>query len=162
MIALALATLAALTGELPFETSSAGAPVELEDAPHTRAMLIASVDRAVPGEPFDVAIVLRSEPGWHTYWKNPGDAGMATAVEWRLPKGWRAGELAWPAPQRFQEKEVTTFGYEGELWLIARVDPAKKIEASTTLGARVDWLECREVCLPGSAELTIEIISATK
>lgn len=158
--ALLLAVLAALTGDLPFEAPPPeGGASDADAEPHTRARLVASVDAVAPGRSFDVAIVLESDPGWHTYWKNPGDAGMATTVEWKLPKGWTAGELQWPAPARFQEKEVTTFGYAGEpVWLLASVQaPAKASGKSVTLSARVDWLECREICLPGSADVALTL-----
>lgn len=144
---------AALTGaDLPFEAPSSSAPA-VTDAPHTRVRLAMSGD--------SIAVVLESEPGWHTYWKNPGDAGMATSVTWTLPKGWKAGELQWPAPTRFQEKEVATFGYSGAVWLLASLERPAPSGTDVTVGARVDWLECREICLPGSANVTLTIPAKT-
>lgn len=163
---LAITVLAALTGEPLYEAPAPDDNTALaaDEGPYTRARLVASVDAVEPGGRFDVAVVLDSEPGWHTYWKNPGDAGMATTVEWSLPKGWSAGGLRWPAPSRFQEQQVTTFGYGGApVWLLASVQaPAKPGRKAVTLAARVDWLECREICLPGSAELEITLPAREK
>lgn len=161
MNAHALLLFAALTGaDLPFEAPSTSAPA-VTDAAHTRVRLVVRGDSSVPGRPLEVAVVLESEPGWHTYWKNPGDAGMATSVTWTLPKGWKAGELAWPAPSRFQEKEVATFGYSGAVWLLTSLEGPSRPGTDVTLSARVDWLECRDICLPGSANVKLTVPAKT-
>jgi len=146
----ALVVLATLTGGSTVPT--------IADVPHTRVRLVAREDAAVAGKPVDVAIVLESDEGWHTYWKNPGDAGMATTVAWTLPAGWKAGELAWPAPAKFQEGTVATYGYSGTVWLLSAIDAGKAAATkSVTLAAHVEWLECREICLPGSADVTLTL-----
>ena len=58
------------------------------------------------------------DPGWHTYWKNPGDAGIATQIKWQLPPGITAGEIQWPLPEKLPPAEVTTYGYEDEVMLL--------------------------------------------
>lgn len=157
MTAHTLLLFAALSGvDLPFDAPSSSGPAVTE-APHTRVHLVAGEGGTDPGRPLEIAVVLESEPGWHTYWKNPGDAGMATSVTWTLPNGWKAGELAWPAPSRFQEGEVATFGYSGAVWLLTSLEGPSRPGADVTVAARVDWLECREICLPGSAEVTLAL-----
>ncbi len=69
------------------------AHLEVELAPESTA--------AVPGGTTYVAIHQKIAPGWHTYWRNPGDSGQATEAEWTLPQGWKAGGVVWPTPHRF-------------------------------------------------------------
>ena len=87
-------------------------------AAHTQAQLILSADIARPGDTIWAGVDLKMEPGWHTYWKNPGAAGMATKIEWQLPPGITAGEIQWPLPEKFPPAEVTTYGYENEVVLL--------------------------------------------
>ena len=126
---------------------------------HTRVALISERAVVVPGESFDVGIHLKMEPGWHTYWKDPGDSGLATSVEWKLPYGFTAGPLHWPKPEIMKEAGIVTYGYKNEVVLLAKIRvPATGLKAGKViqLGAKVDWLECKEVCVPGSA-----VVSAT-
>lgn len=154
------ALLAALTGaDMPYETppSTSGSPSPA-DKPHTNVRLVARENAAVSGKPVDVAIVLESEPGWHTYWRNPGDAGMTTSVAWTLPKGWTASELQWPAPRLFQEKDIATFGYAGKTMLLSTLQGEwTRPGGSLSFTADVDFLECREICLPGSQKVTLDL-----
>ncbi len=109
-----------------------------------------------PGRPLTVGIRLEMEPGWHTYWRNPGDSGLPTRVKWTLPAGFEAGEIRWPYPSRFATGPLVSYGYEGELLLPVEIrTPAAIATSEVRLAARVDWLECREACLPGKAELSL-------
>src|SRR3954454_15323756 len=66
---------------------------------HVTAELVAEQQALVPGQTTTVALRLAIEPGWHTYWRNPGESGLPTTLEWRLPPGYAAGSIAWPAPR---------------------------------------------------------------
>ena len=68
---------------------------------NVRATLVSEQDSIAPGQSIWVALELDIRDGWHTYWRNPGDAGQATALTWALPTGWSASEILWPAPERF-------------------------------------------------------------
>ena len=81
-------------------------------AAHTQAQLILSADIARPGDTIWAGVDLKMEPGWHTYWKNPGAAGMATKIKWQLPPGVSAGEIQWPLPKKLPPADVTTYGYD--------------------------------------------------
>ncbi len=131
------------------------------DAP-IRASLVASVSRFRPGEPFDAALRLEATPGWHTYWTNPGEAGLATTVRWTLPAGFTAGPLRWPVPERFVTGGVVSFGYEGVTLLPVEIRPPADWPAGrvATLRARVDWLGCNEECVPGGADVEIAVPAA--
>src|ERR1700690_3634015 len=84
----------------------------------TRVRLILSADIAKPGDTVWAGVDLKMEPGWHTYWKNPGAAGLATKIEWQLPPGITNGGIEWPLPEKFPPVEVTTYGYENEVVLL--------------------------------------------
>ena len=63
---------------------------------HVEAELVSAEASAQPGKPVTLGLKLRMEPEWHTYWKNPGDSGLPTRIQWQLPPGWKAGEIEWP------------------------------------------------------------------
>lgn len=136
-------------------TLPASAPVRSENV---AARLVASTATVRPGEPFEVALRLSPDAGWHTYWSNPGDAGMATSLTWTLPEGFEAGEIDWPTPERFALAGVASYGYEGEAWLLVTIRPPATIDGThVRIAAVADWLECKDVCLPGTAELSIRM-----
>jgi DsbC/DsbD-like thiol-disulfide interchange protein len=124
---------------------------------HVQPELVAEVESIAAGRPFQAGLRLRMEPEWHTYWKNPGDSGLATRLTWKLPDGFRAGPIEWPYPEIFKQGPVTSYGYTREVLLPVTITPPTTLAAGTsvTLAARADWLECREVCLPGRRELSL-------
>jgi thiol:disulfide interchange protein DsbD len=94
---------------------------------------------------------MKMDPGWHTYWKNPGDAGSATKIEWTLPPGLAAGAIQWPLPKKLPPAEVTTYGYEDEVMLIVPIVLGTNVlPGDVNLSAKVSWLECKDVCVPAS------------
>jgi thiol:disulfide interchange protein DsbD len=119
--------------------------------------LVSEVESIRPGQPFQVGLHLRMDPEWHTYWKNPGDSGLATRLAWTLPEGFQAGPIQWPYPGTFTQGPVTSYGYAGEVLLAVAITPPPSIAVGTsvTLAARADWLECREACLPGRRDLSL-------
>jgi thiol:disulfide interchange protein DsbD len=123
------------------------------------ARLVAE-DRAVaPGMTTTVALVEEIAPGWHTYWKNPGDAGAPTRITWTLPAGWTAGDIQWPRPKRLPVGPLMDYGYEGTLWLpIAITAPADAEAGDTiTLRAHASWLVCSNVCVPEETDLALDM-----
>ena len=115
--------------------------------------LVASADRQHGGEPVFLGVAFDIRPGWHIYWKNPGGAGMATDIGWRLPEGVAAGEIQWPVPMFFvQSGDIPGYGYEDEVVLAAELEGARLAD-DAVVGAEVSWLACRDVCVLGSAEL---------
>ena len=134
-------------------------------AHHTQAKLILSADTAKPGDTIWAGVDLKMEPDWHTYWKNPGEAGLATKIEWQLPPGVIAGEIHWPLPEKFPPVEVTTYGYEKEVVLLVPLTLASNLSAGPLdLKANVSWLECKDVCVSNgqSVEAKLNIGSETK
>jgi DsbC/DsbD-like thiol-disulfide interchange protein len=125
---------------------------------HVKASLVAESDAVRPGQPLVAGLRLQMEPGWHTYWLNPGDAGLPTKAGWQLPEGFSAGELQWPRPERFMTGPLVSYGYEHEVLLPVEIQVPPTLSSSTVrLTAQVSWLECQEVCLPGKAELELSL-----
>src|SRR5437870_3603801 len=129
-----------------------------------KAELLADTSTIVPGKPFTVGLLLRMASSWHTYWKFSGDAGLPTELKWKLPPGWKIGDIQWPIPLKtIDPGDIQTYGYVDEVLLMQEVTPPPKIENSPIeLGADASWLVCANICIPGSATLQLELpISAT-
>jgi thiol:disulfide interchange protein DsbD len=135
---------------------SVAQPVRVD---HAEAELVAATDAIVPGQPLSAGLLIRHDPHWHTYWRVPGDSGLPTTIDWRLPAGFAAGPIEWPVPKRLPIGPLMNFGYEGELLLPVRITvPADAAVGQTVqLKARADWLICKEVCIPGGADLQLAL-----
>lgn len=111
-----------------------------------------------PGRPFYVGLRMKMRPGWHTYWKNPGDSGLPPKITWDLPGGFSAGPIEWPAPERIPGDSLMSYGYRGEVLLPVKITPPARLRVdSVTLRGVFDWLECADVCVPGSAVLKLSL-----
>ncbi len=125
---------------------------------HTDVTLVADVRGIVPGGKFTIGVLMKMDPGWHTYWENPGDAGLATRIRWDLPAGFAAGPIGWPLPHRsIDSGDVLSYGYSNENMLIIPFSAPSSLVpgASVTLKANVSWLECQNICIPGDASVSI-------
>jgi thiol:disulfide interchange protein DsbD len=131
-----------------------------EDGVRTRAALKADAASLPPGGTVTVGVLLRMDPGWHTYWENSGEAGLPTRIAWTLPDGFSAGAIEWPLPHKYVEAgDVMTFGYKNETMLLVPVTvPVGLAPGRTfTLQAEVSWLECEKICVPGSQVVTLAL-----
>ncbi len=126
---------------------------------YTEVQLVAATTSVTPGETVDFALRMKMAPRWHTYWINPGDAGLETSLRWTLPDGWQAGEIEWPTPMTFDLEGIVNYGYEGEIFLIVPIHVSGDAEpgSTATVKVRAEWLECDDICLPGSADLTLQL-----
>lgn len=107
------------------------------------------------GKPVTVGIHLTIEPGWHSYWVNPGEGGMPLKAKWTLPAGWTAGELRQPVPKRFKTGDLPGFGYEGAATFLVDLTPPADAKGEALVKVKVSWLTCNEsACVPGDAELS--------
>jgi len=111
-----------------------------------------------PGKPLQTAIRMVHDPGWHSYWINPGEAGLPTTVEWKLPPGWKCEGLQVPAPIRFVSGGLAGFGYEGTVLIPVTLIPPEDFTGEARLAATISWLACSEEgCVPGEAELHLDL-----
>ena len=141
---------------------AAPAQAQMLGAPHVRFELAPQTASAQPGSTINVAVHQTIEKGWHTYWKNSGDAGQPTQIKWSLPSGWSAGEIVWPAPRRLREATLMTYGYENEVWLTVPIRvPASAKPGTAPLAAHVDVLVCKDICVPESADLKVDLAVAS-
>jgi len=138
---------------VPYAGASASA-----SGPHVMAELIPEKTGIEPGEPFDVALHLHMDPGWHTYWINPGDAGLATTIKWTLPPGFTAGPIKWPTPEKHSMGPEVTYGYAGDVYLLTTITPPKgDLPRHFNISAHATWLVCQEECIPGKADLMLSL-----
>ena len=122
------------------------------------AKLISEVKTIQPGNSFWIGLNLKMQDEWHTYWKNAGDAGMASYINWNLPEGFTASEIHWPYPQKIYMSGLANYGYEGETTLLIKITPPQNYDKdSVTLKAHAEWLVCKVECLPGNADLEITL-----
>lgn len=124
-----------------------------------RAELVASVAAVVPGSEIYLGVHLQIIPHWHTYWINPGDSGNATTIEWTLPEGANASDIIWPSPSRFSMGPITNYAYENNVTLLNKIAiPSSMAVGNTfTVRALVDWLVCKEECIPQQVELALSL-----
>lgn len=151
-----------LTGPSAAQSLLAGAgPAKKVEA--VEVELISQESSIKPGTVARVGIRLQHDPHWHTYWRNPGDSGLPTSVAWTLPPGWSAGPIRWPLPQRLPVGPLTNFGYEGQIVLPVDlvVPPDLPTDRPALVTAQVEWLMCKDVCIPGQASLQLELPVST-
>lgn len=110
-----------------------------------------------PGKTFWIGVLLEHAPQWHTYWHNPGDSGLPTHIEWKLPAGLKAGALQWPLPKKIPISPLANYGYEDAVLLAAPVQVSTDFQSTPTvqLAAHVEWLACRQECIPQEANLQL-------
>jgi len=125
---------------------------------NVEAELVTDRDSAQPGKPATVGLKLRMADQWHTYWKNPGDSGLPTRIQWVLPEGWKAGEIQWPYPRKLPVGPLMNYGYEDEVVLLSEITPpAAARPGAYPVKAKAEWLVCKDVCIPEKGELDISM-----
>ena len=125
---------------------------------HVHARLVADATELRAGESFHLGVLLEPEPGWHVYWRNPGEAGLATEIATTLPEGFQVGELGWPTPIFFEQPGgIGGFGYEDPVVLAAEVTAPDRVASSAPVSVTASWLACKDVCVLGSAEMKAEL-----
>lgn len=138
-----------------------GAYAQSVSAPHVTVDLITENSFIAPWQDFWVGLRFKMEPGWHVYWINPGDSGEAPRVQWELPPGLQAGAIVWPYPHRLPIPPLMDFGYENEVLLPTLVDAEKsgnlKPGDTVTVTAAVNWVVCREICIPEKGRLSVSV-----
>jgi thiol:disulfide interchange protein DsbD len=135
------------------------AQVPSAGGPHVTASLIGETRNAVPGRPLHLALRQQIQPGWHTYWSNPGESGLPTTIDWSLPQSFKAGPIIWPTPERFVVGPVVGYGYTDEVSLPVTIEVPAGLQpgSEVTLSAHASWLACLDICIPEDAELSISL-----
>ena len=134
-----------------------------------RAELMAfAPDGVGPGKPLWVGLQIAHQPEWHTYWKNSGDSGLPTVLDFKLPAGIDQGEIAWPAPMKISIGTLANYGYEGTVLLPVPLAVAQTFNQTSSAGQldiklKAAWLVCKKECIPqeGDFALSLPIKSTT-
>ncbi len=147
--------LAVFLAALGWGNAMAGGP---ESRHRVEVSLLAEKSAAALGATMTVAVREKLEPGWHTYWINPGDSGEPTSIEWTLPSGFSAGPILWPLPHVIAVGPLAEYGYSDEVLLLTEIKVPEKIEGgSVTLAAKVSYLVCKEICIPEEAHVQLTL-----
>ena len=114
------------------------------------------------GETFWLGLQIQHQAHWHTYWRNPGDSGLATELQWQLPEGLKPGNLIWPAPQKIPVGSMANYGYEGTVLLVTPVQVAPKFKANEapsdiTVQLHASWLVCKQECIPQEGDFVVRV-----
>ena len=127
--------------------------------PHGTLELVAENQSIAAGHTIHLGLHFQLEKGWHIYWVNPGDSGEPPRLKWRLPPGASVGEVAWPTPRRLGTSTIVDFGYEDDVMLIVPMHAAASMatQGLAQVGAEVKVLVCREMCIPGKAQLSLTL-----
>jgi thiol:disulfide interchange protein DsbD len=124
---------------------------------HIESELVPQESGIAPGGTIYVALRQKIQKDWHTYWRNPGDAGEPTKIAWTLPAGWAAGDMVWPTPIKARLGPLLDYAYEGEVLIPVPISAPASAQVGTTvsLTAKVSYLVCEQVCVPEDAELSL-------
>ena len=112
-----------------------------------------------PGHTLWVGALFQLDPGWHIYWQNPGDSGEPPKIQWKLPPNFRPGAILWPRPILLGSGTVRDYGYEGQVLLMTplQTPPELPATAPVEIAATIKFVVCREICIPGKADLTLTV-----
>ncbi|RFO94946.1 protein-disulfide reductase [Rhodoferax lacus] len=141
-------------------TGGTSAVVQTEQV---RAELLAfAPDGIAAGKTVWVGLQLAHQPHWHTYWKNAGDSGLPTQLQWNLPAGVSAGEIAWPTPQKINIGSLSNYGYEGTVLLPVPLTIAKSfapgaLADSLEVKLSASWLVCKQECVPQDGSFVLQV-----
>ncbi len=122
--------------------------------------LLTDVANVKPGGAFTLGVLFRIKPGWHIYWKNPGDSGLPISVMFALPDEFSVGQLRWPVPARFYRSgDIVDYGYAESVLLSAKVKAPAELSSGSIvpIHAKVSWLSCEKICIPGHANLELKL-----
>jgi len=127
--------------------------------PQVRAELMAYAPQGVQaGQALWVGLQIKHQPGWHTYWQNPGDSGLATQLNWQLPPGMKAQELLWPIPRMIPVGNMVNHGFEDTVLLAVPVQVSKSYQAvNNEIKLQADWLVCKQECIPQSGQFVLKL-----
>lgn len=130
--------------------------------PRVQAQLVLLAPQGVTaGQPVELGLRITHQPDWHTYWKNAGDSGLPTQLDWQLPESLRAGDIAWPVPQQIRVGDLLNYGYEGTVLLPVplHVDDSFTSDAQGMVDIRLNasWLVCRVECIPEDGQFHLRV-----
>ena len=130
------------------------------DTGRVEARLVSSHDLVVPGQTIRVGLLTDLDEGWHTYWRNPGDSGEPVQVSWEVPEGTTVGDIYWPVPMPVPTGPIINYGFEGAPLFPVDVTIPGDASGTFTVGADVYYLVCKDICVPESGQLSLDLVVA--
>ena len=143
---------------------NATAKSAIVSTPQVRAELVAHAPDGVQiGKTFWLGLQLQHTSEWHTYWRNPGDSGLPTQIEFKLPPGLEVGPVLWPLPKKLSAGTLTNYGFEGDALLAVAVKVTSsyraQINGQLPVQLHANWLVCRLECIPQEGDFTMQFAS---
>jgi thiol:disulfide interchange protein len=138
-------------------------PATAQPALHDNAIKpeLVTEARATPGGEVELAILMRTRPGWHGYWLNPGDAGLPMSVEWQLPAGWSVGPLRYPVPTRLKVSGIENYVFERDYAVLTRLRVPVGASGLNRISAKMRWLACTDqVCVPEQGQVVLDVATS--
>src|SRR5262245_24697812 len=121
---------------------------------HTQVRLLLDSETARAGDNVMAGVQLRMDARWHTYWRNSGDSGTPTEIDWDLPAGITAGEIRWPIPRKLDDEDLTTYVYDDEVMLIVPLKLSADLKPGhSEIKAKVSCRQCDVLCVPGDSKV---------
>ncbi|MEI7514599.1 MAG: thioredoxin family protein [Betaproteobacteria bacterium] len=145
------------------DLGSPPAATSVLQTPEVRVELVAHAPHGiVAGTRFELGLLLQHQPGWHTYWKNPGDSGLPTELHWSLPSGLGVSDVNWPTPVKITIGQLTNFGFENTILLPVTVTVANtfrptKAQGNVQVVLNATWLVCRQECIPQEGAFALNL-----
>ena len=103
-----------------------------------------------------IGLEYEMEPGWKTYWKSPGDGGFAQSISWQNSTNIKNVNILWPTPVEFEILGLTSLGYQNNIIFPLEIELEDELQ-NTFLNLHVNFLICKDVCVPGDATVFLEI-----
>lgn len=165
VLCLALNLAVSLTLQVHAQTQvlSSGPAGQVVKTPQVKATLLAlAPDGIGAGKTLWLGLELVHQAHWHTYWRNPGDSGLPTELQWKLPTGMAAGPIVWPAPRRIPIGSLANYGYEDTTLLVTpiQIGPSFKPqnnESTIQIDLRANWLVCKQECIPQEGDFSLKL-----
>jgi DsbC/DsbD-like thiol-disulfide interchange protein len=142
----------------------AAGPAAASDARYMDVELVASTMKPRPGSTMLVGFRMTPRPGWHSYWANPGQSGIATTVKWTAPAGIRLGSLKHPAPTLLRSMGQVSYVHEGEHVLVSAVQVDRNLASGTPIPVRAElsWAACSEkLCVPMHDRFSLDLVTGS-
>jgi len=145
------------------QTGQIGQVGQTVQTPQVKATLLANAPQGLQaGQTIWVGLELVHQAHWHTYWRNPGDSGLPTELQWKLPEGMVAGNLIWPVPRQIPIGTLANFGYEGTVLLVSPLQIGKSFkpkghESSVQIELHANWLVCKKECIPQEGDFSLQL-----
>ena len=163
LVGIALLLILTLNGQAQTQILSSRPAGQMVQTPQVKATLLAQAPNGIEaGQTIWLGLELVHQSQWHTYWRNPGDSGLPTVLQWKLPEGMVAGNLIWPVPRRIPIGPLANFGYEDTLLLVTPIQVSKSFkpqvnESSVQIDLQANWLVCKQECIPQEGDFSLRV-----